>query len=55
MTDTQPHVSPHAIGSIPAITVKFPQEFPLALLAALMARAGFRIRWIRRGKHGDQA
>jgi hypothetical protein len=40
----------NTIGSIPPIIVTFPREFPLALLAALVARAGYRIRWIRRGK-----
>jgi hypothetical protein len=34
------------------VVVKFPREFRVSDLAALVARAGFRIRWIRRGKVG---
>lgn len=45
-----PHISPREIGRIPAVIVKFPREFRVADLAALVARAGFRIRWIRRDK-----
>ena len=41
---------PTSIGRIPAITVKFPRDFRVADLAALVARWGYRIRWIRRGK-----
>lgn len=32
------------------VTVKFPRDFRVADLAALVARAGYRIRWIQRGK-----
>lgn len=40
------------IGTLPTvvITVKFPRELRVADLAAMAARAGFRVRWIRRGK-----
>lgn len=45
-----PHISPREIGRIPALTMKIPSHLPVRLFAALMARAGFRVRWIRRGK-----
>lgn len=34
----------------PVVIVKFPAELPVAVLAAVLARAGYGIRWIRRGK-----
>lgn len=42
--------SPTSIGTIPAVTVKLPADVRVADLAALAARAGYRIRWIRRGR-----
>jgi hypothetical protein len=50
VTDKAPRFPTSTIGRIPAIIVKFPREFRVSDLAALVARAGFRIRWIRRGK-----
>jgi hypothetical protein len=50
MTDTEPHVSSREIGRVPAVIVKIPSDFPVMFFAALMARAGYRLRWIRRGK-----
>lgn len=47
---TFPHQSEAAIGSLPAITVKFPPDLPLAVFAAMATRAGFKLRWIRRGR-----
>lgn len=44
------HQRENTIGTLPAITVQFPREFPVVLLAALMAKAGYQIKWIRRGK-----
>jgi hypothetical protein len=43
-------VSDRPIGALPAITVKFPADFPVRLLAALAARWGYRVKWIRRGR-----
>ena len=31
------------------ITVSFPEKFPLALLAILAAKLGYRLRWVVRG------
>lgn len=44
-----PHFPTLTIGRIPAVSVKIPSDFPVMFFAALMARAGYRIRWIRRG------
>lgn len=54
MTDKTPHFPTSTIGRIPTVivNVKFPREFPLSLLAALFARAGFRLKWVYRPRRG---
>jgi hypothetical protein len=47
---TAPPFPTPTIGRLPAVTVRFPRELRIADLAALVARMGYRLRWIRRGK-----
>lgn len=50
MTDNSPQFPAASIGRLPAVTVEFPREMRLADFAAMAAKAGYLVRWIRRGR-----
>jgi hypothetical protein len=54
-SSTEPHVSPREIGSVPAIILKIPPGLRVGDLAAAVARMGFKLRWIYRGKRAASA
>lgn len=53
ITEDPAQAREQSIGRLPAVTLKVPSDLLVALLAAVVARMGFQIKWVYRPPAGQ--